>query len=299
VGIHNDKYDTLGLYPARKTNQKWKVEYNTDGRSDESDNHVTIRLVEDDLMNKIPKYLANIRTTEVQLSLEGYQWRMVCSPQGLMFMPHEMEASTCLSLKRRPNTGQQTNENDILGSLIVEDTSTQEGKSTTDSREGCYWLLQPCLPGQNSGRHLATVWGVRLAGVGTVLAAPAMVMGVVGGIGFGAGGIVGGSAAAGMMSAEAIAAGSGVAAGGTVAILQSIGAAGLGATGTSMAMGGGALFGGALVGAANATVLRQQSPGGNFTIRSNNGEGEVEEDGIVADETAVIINRPFAGWRQW
>ena len=50
----------------------------------------------------------------------------------------------------------------------------------------------------------------------------------VGLFGFTAGGITAGSTAASMMSSAAIAAGGSVPAGGTVAILQSIGAAGLG-----------------------------------------------------------------------
>ncbi|XP_053382194.1 interferon alpha-inducible protein 27-like protein 2B [Mercenaria mercenaria] len=62
-------------------------------------------------------------------------------------------------------------------------------------------------------------------GVTAVIAAPF----ALGAIGFGAGGIVGGSWAAGMMSSAAIANGGGVVAGSVVAVLQSAGAAGVSA----------------------------------------------------------------------
>ncbi|XP_062996296.1 interferon alpha-inducible protein 27-like protein 2A [Elgaria multicarinata webbii] len=64
-----------------------------------------------------------------------------------------------------------------------------------------------------------------------------------GALGFTATGIAIGSAAAKLMSATAIANGGGVAAGGVVATLQSIGAAGLSATATGAMTAGGALLG--------------------------------------------------------
>ena len=91
------------------------------------------------------------------------------------------------------------------------------------------------------------------AATGGAAAAPAVVAGVQA-IGFGASGIVSGSAAAGIMSAEAIAGGGAVAAGSTTATLQSIGAtASLGALGAGAtaalaitgAVAGAALLGGA------------------------------------------------------
>jgi hypothetical protein len=105
------------------------------------------------------------------------------------------------------------------------------------------WRLHPIMPSTISGKQIGSLVGV---GVGTLvlaIAAPFAVMGVVGALGFQAGGIVAGSAAAGMMSAEAIAAGGGVAAGGTVATLQSIGAVGLGIAGTTTAVSAGAATG--------------------------------------------------------
>ena len=77
-------------------------------------------------------------------------------------------------------------------------------------------------------------------------AAPLVVMGGVTSLGFGTEGIVvAGSTAAAMMPAEAtVVAGDGIVAGGTVAMLQSIGVAGLGFAGRmTMAVSGGALAG--------------------------------------------------------
>jgi hypothetical protein len=60
----------------------------------------------------------------------------------------------------------------------------------------------------------------------TAGAVPLATIGIVQAAGFSSGGIIAGSTAAGMMAAEAVAAGGGVAAGGTVATLQSVGAVG-------------------------------------------------------------------------
>lgn len=62
---------------------------------------------------------------------------------------------------------------------------------------------------------------------------------VVGALGFGAGGITGGSTAAWMMSTY----GGNVAPGSVVATLQSIGAAGMGSVATTVVAGAGALHG--------------------------------------------------------
>jgi hypothetical protein len=81
-------------------------------------------------------------------------------------------------------------------------------------------------------------------------------------MGFGANGIVAGSAAAAMMSAEAIAAGGSIAAGGTVATLQSIGAVGLGAAaapiGFAAGMVGGLVAAGMAYGVWSLTGSRQR-----------------------------------------
>ncbi len=84
------------------------------------------------------------------------------------------------------------------------------------------------MPRAISGGKLGTIAAVGAAAVALTVAAPFMFMGAVSFIGFGAEGILGGSIAAAMMSAEAVAGGGAIAAGGTVATLQSIGAAGLG-----------------------------------------------------------------------
>lgn len=97
--------------------------------------------------------------------------------------------------------------------------------------------------------------GVSL-GVVAAIAAPFAVMGVVSALGFSSGGIVAGSTAAGMMSAEAAASGGAIAAGGTVATLQSIGAAGLGVAGTTGSAAVGAV-GGTLLGSAGGAVAQK------------------------------------------
>ena len=71
--------------------------------------------------------------------------------------------------------------------------------------------------------------------------------------------------------------------GGTVATLQSIGAAGLGVAGTSAAMGGGALVGSSIVGSTAACVLKSD----HATVSADDDCGQEVE------------NRPFAGWRNW
>lgn len=87
------------------------------------------------------------------------------------------------------------------------------------------------------------MWKAIAVGTGVVaggaVLAPLVVTGVVGALGFGAGGIVGGTAASGIMASY----GGTVAAGSACAVLQSIGAAGLGAAGTAIASTVGGLAG--------------------------------------------------------
>ncbi|MCI4376834.1 hypothetical protein PGIGA_G00193130 [Pangasianodon gigas] len=85
-----------------------------------------------------------------------------------------------------------------------------------------------------------TVVALGAGAAGAVIAAPF----VVSALGFTAGGIAAGSIASWMMSAAAVANGGGVAAGSTVAVLQSIGAAGLTATGQAFVAATGAAVGG-------------------------------------------------------
>ena len=91
--------------------------------------------------------------------------------------------------------------------------------------------------------------GIGAIPVVTAVAGPAVVAGVVSTMGFGTGGIASGSVAAAMMSAQATTLGGGVAAGGALATLQSIGAAGLGVMGTTASMSGGAGLGVGIVAA--------------------------------------------------
>ena len=90
-------------------------------------------------------------------------------------------------------------------------------------------------------RTAAIVGGTAVGGTVAVVAAPL----VVAGLGFGAGGIVAGSTAASMMSWMAP-----TAAGGIVATLQSVGAAGLGLAGTTAVAATGVSVGAGVGGAA-------------------------------------------------
>ena len=121
----------------------------------------------------------------------------------------------------------------------------------------------------------------------SIIAAPFAVMGATAGLGFGSGGIASGSIAAGWMSAEAIASGGMIAAGGTVATLQSVGAVGLGVAGTSAALGAGATIGASAVGISAA-------------VSSNGPSSEdvaAKYTGSMKEE--ISHKRPFCNWRNW
>jgi hypothetical protein len=83
----------------------------------------------------------------------------------------------------------------------------------------------------------ATATGAAVGSAAATVAVPVAVSAV----GFGSTGIAGGSYAAVWMSSVAIANGGGVASGSTVAVLQSIGAAGLGTLGLPVMIGGAAV----------------------------------------------------------
>jgi hypothetical protein len=145
------------------------------------------------------------------------------------------------------------------------------------------WSLVPCMPdkGLNWDKvNQLSIYGAT-AMVG-MLVLPFTATAAVSALGFGASGIVAGSTAAGMMAAEATAAGGMIATGGTVATLQSIGAVGLGWVGTSVTVGAGAAMG---VGATAAVA---------------GGEGEDTTNGTATENNDPRHpNRPFAGWKDW
>ena len=113
-----------------------------------------------------------------------------------------------------------------------------------DVRDNQIWTLEPIMTSTLSKKNILSWLGIGVATAAVTVAAPFAVMSIVGAYGFGASGIAAGSVGAGMMPAEAIAAGGSIAAGGTVATLQSIGAAGLGMAGASAAATVGAVAGG-------------------------------------------------------
>jgi hypothetical protein len=146
------------------------------------------------------------------------------------------------------------------------------------------WTLEPIMPDTISGGKIWSLLAIGVATVGFAVAAPFAVMGIVGAMGFGSEGIVAGSMAAGMMSAEAIASGGAIAAGGTVATLQSIGAAGLGEAGLTAAVGAGATLGGV----ASAVVVRASSA---HVLDSSTTP--------IVENVVKIENPPLCSWRQW
>lgn len=135
------------------------------------------------------------------------------------------------------------------------------------------WDLECILPHTITGKQILIGSGATAA---AAIATPFALMGVVGAMGFGTGGIAAGSLGAWMMSLEGS-----VAAGGVVATLQSIGAAGLGLGLTSMAVGAGAITGG-------LTSLG--------LINVINGSG-AEQEKITIDEPAQHL--PLCSWRLW
>jgi Interferon-induced 6-16 family len=149
------------------------------------------------------------------------------------------------------------------------------------------FALQPILPPMRRGDQILKVAGAGILAVGLVCAAPLVVTGAVGAIGFGSGGITAGSIAAGMMSAEAVAAGGGVAAGGLVATLQSVGAIGLGTAGTTAAMTSAAVVGGTIVGTTVAA-----SGISNETIGPQQNHDELPL-------LNTMKTRPFCAWRSY
>jgi len=208
--------------------------------------------------------------TSLTLSKLPYFWRAGGSMTGVIF---------------------QVQEKDPLRLALPHDSNVPTvilaGEDSEGKMHAWLWALDPCLPDKGFTRPELIGWAKIVSGaVVGAFAGPAIIMWGVGALGFGAGGIAAGSIGAGMMSAEAIAGGGMIAAGGTVATLQSIGAAGLSAVGTSVAAGAGAATVGAVVGTTSAP-------------RSTAGKNGQNTTGANPDVDRRLANRPFAGWRDW
>ena len=171
--------------------------------------------------------------------------------------------------------------------LSCDESGVLKAVSGKDGEEET-WKLEPSMPSSLSGPVIGSMVGLGLATAAFACAAPFMVTGAVAALGFGEAGIVGGSTAAAMMSAEAMAASTGgVAAGGLVATCQSVGAAGLGFLGTSTAIAGGAVVGGTLSAATVAGIS-------NVSKKAADGS---RKEGV--DCLTPTTNRPFCAWRTW
>eukprot|EP00521_Asterionellopsis_glacialis_P006223 CAMPEP_0195284088 /NCGR_PEP_ID=MMETSP0707-20130614/2418_1 /TAXON_ID=33640 /ORGANISM="Asterionellopsis glacialis, Strain CCMP134" /LENGTH=378 /DNA_ID=CAMNT_0040343383 /DNA_START=681 /DNA_END=1817 /DNA_ORIENTATION=+ len=168
------------------------------------------------------------------------------------------------------------------GHVCCTSSSTDDDVSY-DADHHDVWNLEPKMPDTITGDKMRNL---AIAGSLTAVAAPFVVMGAIGAIGFTAGGILPNSFAAYMMSTEALGAGGMIAAGGTVATLQSIGAAGLGIVGISASVGAGALIGASAVG---------------IVVPDNDMKNKgMETSCPTTDEPIKILhNRPFCEWRKW
>lgn len=254
---------TLFTTPNRKSWEEWVVEFAQPGS-------VAIKSY---VHHGEARYLAprNEHDDTLVMGNEMYLWTIEQSPHGGVNL---CSSSKNMLLACDPNGD---------GIILVVSTNPPDGG---DSNDITSWLFEPRMPQTISAKQIYGMTGAGILGLSMIVAAPFAVVGAIGALGFGAEGIVAGSVAASMMSAEAIAAGTGgVVAGGTVATLPSIGAAGLGIVGTTAAMTGGTVVGASIVGITGAVVSNT----------SNNSHHCGGED-IVED---AIQYRPFAGWRDW
>jgi len=189
------------------------------------------------------------------------------------------------------------------GSIVTKEISEMSSVADTAT-----WILEPCLPGTLRGSRVWNMVGIGAVTLAAAFVAPMAVTGVIGALGFGAEGIMAGSVAAGMMSAEAAASGGAIAAGGTVATLQSIGAAGLGVAGTTASMSGGALVGGGIAAETSKVVSKDKDSkhddddNGNTLVgmtAATARDGTDEDKGDDDNDTFISNTRSFAAWKDW
>lgn len=207
------------------------------------------------------KYLTSFSSGAVATSKDAHFWDTEESARGgVHFSSREHGRALCLD------------KNDDICTVVG---LCQSGASET-------WIMEASMPRALSQSQIFVMAGIGLGAI----AAPFAVVGAVGALGFTASGISAGSLAASMMSAEAIAAGGGVAVAGTVATLQSVGAAGLGLAGTAAAAAGGGVLAGTVAGATGAL--------------ENKGSSSVAA--LKEDGGAVLLpcrHRPLCAWRSW
>lgn len=257
----------LTLEPMKNVPEEWKVEMDDDGC-------VTL------FSTRNNRYVGSFgEDGKVELCQEGTEneepgsWNLNVSPDG-HFQFISMDDTRFLA-------------RDGVGSVKAIQLTDNSDNSVT------LWKLEPCLPKDSSSGHedtsSARMKALKTIGAAVSVAAiaPSLVMLSVGALGFGAGGIVGGSYAASMMSAQAVASGGGVSAGSMVATLQSIGAAGLGLTGTTVSMGTGGAVGGLVASAASRPSSGSQNTTAGSTIRETRHDPE------------LLSRRSFSAWKFW
>ena len=205
------------------------------------------------------KYLNSLEDGKLVVGEHKHRWKIMSSPHGGIYI-QSVEHGRRLSC-------------DDNKWAYTADASSDGGWEET-------WKLEPIMPGTISGKQIWSLVGIGAGTVGLAVAFPFAVMGFVGVLGFDSGGIAAGSVAAGMMSAEAIASGGAVIAGGTVATLQSIGASGLGIALTSASVASGAAVGGLSSFGVAAAACQ-----------------DVHRDVITVEEHAKHL--PLCSWRLW
>lgn len=246
--LSSTKDDKLGTNQNRKVSEQWVIEPTEDNIG-----QFTIRSLDYD------KYLSSLEDGTPVVGESKQCWRIDVSRHGGVFIHRLAGNGGWLSCN-------------VNGHPC---TSNSNASSET-------WSLEPIMPSSMNSTQFWTRVGIGAAAMTTAVAAPFAVMGAVGAMGYSSGGIVSGSIAAGMMSAEAIAGGGAVAAGGTVATLSSIGASGLGVAGASAAAGAGAVVGGGL--------------SSLCVVTGSKGSGQ-EGEKINLEEPEKHL--PLCSWRLW
>lgn len=221
-----------------------------------------------------------LTTADLDDDEESFVWKIgkandrdanafVLSQEGPVFLAHQNGEIVALDLSDSNTSGEENGKESLA--MNAADATTM-------------WKLEPYLPNSLSSQQVWKRGAIVAAGVASAIVAPWAVTSAICMLGFGAEGIAAGSVAAGMMSAEAIASGGGVMAGGTVATLQSIGVLGLG-TGATLAVGGtGAALGTGVVAA---------------VASRNNGTASDQAGGTASDAEHAGAVLPLALWRDW
>lgn len=213
-------------------------------------------------------------------SIIGEGKYLSCDSKGTIKLSDEAGDNELWNIRNSPHGGLLISSKNYVKYHVACDGKSVYCSKDSSSQES--WVIEYVMPPTISRAEVIGYSVAAAVSLVSIIAMPFAVMGIVGAMGFTSAGITAGSMGASMMSAEAIASGvGGVAAGGTVATLQSIGAAGLGLGGTLAAMGaGGGVVGAAAFGSVAAANKQKNKFGGS-------------------SETVSETSRPFCDWQSW